>query len=649
MPVVLERPSLRSGFSLRAHDDETRINTTLLEMLRQDFALRFPALEAERPPEDESGLDVQSVLDGFRARLRDLPGWEVTDDVALTNLSFTTFLMWKDFGAHADALRRSAVARRLMDGPAGAGPPEPPDAGAATDDLLCPLEADSSQLRAVAAVASGQSFVLIGPPGAGKSQTIANIIVNTLAHGRSVLFVAEKRPALEVVQRRLQQVGLGDFCLDLFSARTSKAAVLEQLSRAQQAQAAFDPQDWHGANDAVAALRVELDGYVQELHRPGRNGFTPFRAIGRVLRAEADAVPDIAFAWADADTHDADGIRHLAGLVDEAAATRAHLGEVVSSPLIVGIGATEWSPSWQASLLEAAGVAAARLSALPDAAAAAAQALALPSPAPSQPAIAALDALAGVLLERGAAESAWALAAEADEIVAAVAAEAARAGRHRELRAALVTSWLPAVMDLPLVEVAAAWRRTSAYWAIPCMPARRGLRQRLAAAACGKLPKDCAADLGRLAELQQIEAAVAASAGRLHAALGARWAGLETDFARLDSNHAWARRLCATAVACTSDPASLLALRAHLRLLVGEAPDMLARTGTVGAALVRLRAAWADTRASLRALAPLCVSDPAAILTPARPDWAQALAAHLRGWADGAALLRDWCTWRGVV
>ncbi len=68
VPVVLERPSVRSGFVLRVHDDETRLNSTLLEMLRQEFALRFPTLEAERPPEDEAGFDVPAIMDTFRSK-----------------------------------------------------------------------------------------------------------------------------------------------------------------------------------------------------------------------------------------------------------------------------------------------------------------------------------------------------------------------------------------------------------------------------------------------------------------------------------------------------------------------------------------------------------------------------------------------------
>jgi DNA-binding IclR family transcriptional regulator len=96
------------------------------------------------------------------------------------------------------------------------------------------------------------------PPG-----DIANIIVNTGAQGRSVVFVAEKRAALEVVQRCLRQAERPEWCLDLFSARTSKVAVLEQLNRARQGREAFDANDWHAANAAVAAPRAKFNGRAQ--------------------------------------------------------------------------------------------------------------------------------------------------------------------------------------------------------------------------------------------------------------------------------------------------------------------------------------------------------------------------------------------------
>src|SRR3546814_1508377 len=89
-------------------------------------------------------------------------------------------------------------------------------------ELFMPLPADSSQIVAVHASAQGGDFVLEGPPGTGKSQTIANIIAHNLGLGRRVLFVSEKMAALEVVYRRLVEKGLGRFCLELHSSKANK-------------------------------------------------------------------------------------------------------------------------------------------------------------------------------------------------------------------------------------------------------------------------------------------------------------------------------------------------------------------------------------------------------------------------------------------
>lgn len=78
---------------------------------------------------------------------------------------------------------------------------------------------------------SGASFVLHGPPGTGKSQTITAMIANALTKGKTVLFVAEKRAALEVVQKRLDALGIGNFCLELHSNKAVKKNVLDQLRR----------------------------------------------------------------------------------------------------------------------------------------------------------------------------------------------------------------------------------------------------------------------------------------------------------------------------------------------------------------------------------------------------------------------------------
>lgn len=96
-------------------------------------------------------------------------------------------------------------------------------------EIILPISADSSQYTAITD-SLDKSFVLHGPPGTGKSQTITNIIANNIAAGKRVLFVAEKAAALEVVSRRLKDIGVGDFCLELYSEKTKKTEVAENSS-----------------------------------------------------------------------------------------------------------------------------------------------------------------------------------------------------------------------------------------------------------------------------------------------------------------------------------------------------------------------------------------------------------------------------------
>lgn len=251
---------------------------------------------------------------------------------------------------------------------------------------------------------SGKSFVLIGPPGTGKSQSIANIIADMLSQGRTVLFVAEKRAALEVVQRHMERIGLADFCLDLFSPKSNKAQVVAQMARAQAASEDFDHGGWQNATVSLAGLRAELNGYVRELHRRGRNGWTPFRAMGLVLRGEGRAVPSMGIPWPGADTHDAADYQRLAILVEDAAAVLARVGDITAAAALAGVDRSDWSPPWETRLLDGSRVLSARRKSLTQAAIAVRRALGLAADDNpdgqdlSRPAILALKGLADALL-----------------------------------------------------------------------------------------------------------------------------------------------------------------------------------------------------------------------------------------------------------
>ncbi len=250
LPVKLERRSVRSGVKLAIHEDEPRFNLTLLQMLRQDFELEIPEL-AGQLPQDASGIDVPRVWTIMRRAVRDMAGFEVVPDVMLGAFSFAKYLMWKDLVDRTDALKANPVVRHLLDAPREPYPcdtqpprPEALDAEVTPAELFTPLPADSSQLAAVVGSARGCDFVLDGPPGTGKSQTIANMIAHNLALGRKVLFVAEKRAALEVVHRRLVAHGLGPFCLELHSNKAAKQDVLPQLDTAWTTSEASPQAEW---------------------------------------------------------------------------------------------------------------------------------------------------------------------------------------------------------------------------------------------------------------------------------------------------------------------------------------------------------------------------------------------------------------------
>ena len=287
VPVKLTRRSARSEFLIQHHEDEVRFNSTLIEFLKRDFDLSLSGLEGELP-RDDSGINVSMIFDRIRARVRDVAGFEVVEDVAISTFSFVKYLMWKDLVDRTDQLRTNRLVSHLVDHPErGFGDGQPShinpselDSHVSPKDLVTPLPADSSQLAAIVDAAAGRDFVLIGPPGTGKSQTIANIISQCLSIGKTILFVAEKAAALDVVHRRLEAHGLGEAVLELHSNKTDRKRVLKQLERSWNRAAGNQDETWIEINEILRVTRNQLNEYVAALHTPGTQGFSIFDAIG---------------------------------------------------------------------------------------------------------------------------------------------------------------------------------------------------------------------------------------------------------------------------------------------------------------------------------------------------------------------------------
>ena len=286
LPVRLVRKSAGS-YVLRMRDEDTTFNTTLQEMLRQQFGVTLTGLQPL--PKDQSGVDMRAVFSIVRAHVKDFPRWDVLEESLLGMFSFSKFVMWNDIHNNSELMRRNNIVDALLKHGfhAAADDDHQPldvrqaDRSVNPSELAIPVDVDSSQLEAVIESGQGRSFILYGPPGTGKSQTITNIISNALFHEKRVLFVAEKMAALQVVQARMEKIGLAPFCLEMHSNKMTKSHLLHQLQEVLNL-----PQTERRKNDAKVAnelmeRRQELIGYVDELHRQRSIGLSLYDCIVR--------------------------------------------------------------------------------------------------------------------------------------------------------------------------------------------------------------------------------------------------------------------------------------------------------------------------------------------------------------------------------
>ncbi len=353
VPVRLERRSATSQFHLSAEEDETHFNETLLQFLKKDFDLDLAHMS--ELPIDDSGIDVQNVLKRMAHEVRHVGGFEVVNETALSTFSFVKYLMWKDLVDRTDQLRQNRVVKHLIDSPeevfAGASETFPDeqelDNQYRPDQIVTLLDCDSSQMSAAIAAAEGRDFVLVGPPGTGKSQTITNMIANCLAAGKTVLFVAEKTAALEVVYRRLRENGLGDHCLELHSRKTDRKHFLGQLYKSWECGKATKTDDWGNANGRLQQKRDELNSYAGALHRTHSNGWNAYKAIGIAALGDQKATPDV--TWSNANIHDEKAYLKLEETVEELAST---FSGVEHKPALAIVDHPEWSNRWEAELIE---------------------------------------------------------------------------------------------------------------------------------------------------------------------------------------------------------------------------------------------------------------------------------------------------------
>jgi Protein of unknown function (DUF4011)/REase_MTES_1575/AAA domain len=311
IPVNLVRNSARSSFRITLRDDDISTNISLQERMRE-FGVTLPEV-----PEGP-GWTPDTYFDAASSAVSNTSRWSVDrNGMMLGFFSFSKLMMFRDLMPEnwpGESILQHPLLNDILVGDTSTEPPlfsdsVPLDETFDPAQLMHVVDADASQALVIETVRAGRSLVVQGPPGTGKSQTIANIIAAAIFDKKTVLFVAEKMAALEVVYDRLQKSGLGDACFELHSRQANKRAVLQELERTLRSPSV--PTSVSGDVDRLRKLRNDLNACSALLHKellPSKT--TPYRALGQLVKlgAEGHQPPTLslpgAAAWSESQTRE---------------------------------------------------------------------------------------------------------------------------------------------------------------------------------------------------------------------------------------------------------------------------------------------------------------------------------------------------------
>jgi len=657
LPLTLERKSVREGFRIVATDEDPRINITLVEKLAQEFGIDAKGLR--EVPEDDGGVDVAMVLRRFREAIKNIDRWEVRESAHMGLFTFSKFLMWLDLQEREEDLRRSKVVTYLVDRPGQAFDAQPfpraheLDSTLPVEQVLMPLDADSSQLVAAVSAVAGRTFVLEGPPGTGKSQTITNIIAQAMASGKRVLFVAEKMAALGVVHKRLERIGLAPFCLEVHSSKASKKEVLDQIEQAFEAGGAQEPSQWQQHAAQLDGVRSSLNAFVDALHRPRPVGMSFFQMSAQFVGLTQ--VPDVDASFPDVQSIDAATVTRLRQQLEALQIAGSAVGDIPSHPLReVG------RASWQDALPDRARGAIDTTRNAQEAAEAALQTMlqgvgaGRDSAAGSAPPLQQwsrrdvewLIALGGLLTECPGTTAAMLTDPGWKEIRTQLAMLIDRGRKRDALRTQVRASASEAVFSLELDGLIASLKAGAAKpWPLNWL-ACRGPRKALRAVWSDRLPENNALITSlEAARLCRDESRWLAS----DACEGSRFFGRiyksgEAEWDAIDSILSWADRARTLLNAVPADTSGATVRTSTIRLATDGIDEL--RAGALSHSIREGLRAWGEYQKARAALAELLE-----LMTEAMPGGDEAayfpsLRGTLARWLAGLPELNDWCFWR---
>jgi very-short-patch-repair endonuclease len=347
VPVSLERGSAAERFKLRARPEDFASNLSLEAFLERIHKIRMPEFEAS----DEFSFEAYTSKVAEAISIK--PTWSVQpDEIVLGFFSFAKFLMYRDLDPTLWPPEKKFTDRPLITSLVSDGFTRTEDLiteDAKIDEHISPgemthiVDADSSQTIAIHEARKGRDLVIQGPPGTGKSQTIANIIGAAVADGKTVLFVAEKMAALEVVKRRLDQAGVGEACLELHSNKANKRALLADLQHVWDL-GAPKGESGEALNRRLAEARDGLNAHPVRMHAVYEPyGLTPFQVIGHLSRLRRQGLAPSDIELTDATRWTPEVRERIVTLLSELAERIKDIGKPASHPWY-GVGLTGITP-----------------------------------------------------------------------------------------------------------------------------------------------------------------------------------------------------------------------------------------------------------------------------------------------------------------
>ena len=294
-----DRGTQKFFFKCEEEDLGALDNMTLRQKLNADYAIDLPAFNS-----DEESFSLDRYFEQVENLIDNKVGWSVDrNEAVISFFNFNKLVMFEDLdeskwtdenNSWSDLIEILLDPQVQFKGESAQsmGDEDFVEDFVESSEPTTVIDADSSQIKAILDVRNGKNLVIQGPPGTGKSQTITNIIADSIRQNKTVLFVAEKMVALEVVSNKLKDLGLDALALELHSNKGKKKEFYDDLAKVMEMGKPLKPKAFRDHTkmeilnfDELNSISKELNSYMTAVNKKSESGWTVREIYGHLLKA----------------------------------------------------------------------------------------------------------------------------------------------------------------------------------------------------------------------------------------------------------------------------------------------------------------------------------------------------------------------------